>query len=147
MIAFDAVLEPMEWGSSVYTVIRVPDELVRNAEAEATRRVAGTVEGREVNLAITTAPALDSPFLWAGKSLQRAIGLEPGDVAHCELRPVDPDVVLLADDVAEALRVADRMGAWEALPPAQRRTRLVKVDAAAKPETRARRIAELITSL
>jgi hypothetical protein len=143
--AFDAVLEPMPWGDATYTVIRVPPQLEKAAQRAGTRRVAGTIGGIDVNLAITRAPVLPAPFLYAGRPLQRALGARPGDVVACVLAPVDADVVLLPDDVAAALDAAGKSDAWEALSPSVRRTRLAAVDTAVRSDTRATRIATLVT--
>ncbi|WP_370290805.1 YdeI/OmpD-associated family protein [Nocardioides sp.] len=144
---FSAALEPLEWGRATYTILRVPPELVAAAGAEGTRRVAGTIEDVEVNLALTKADVTEGVFLWAGASLQRRLGARPGDVVECRLAPVDPDVVLVPDDVRAALDDAGRSEAFEALRPSQRRQLLVPVDDAARPDTRARRIAALVAGL
>lgn len=146
---FDAVLEPLEWGRNVYTVIRVPAALEAAAAGWPTRRVTGTVEGVEVNLALNRADAdlLLEPFLYAGTSLQRRTGLRPGDVATCVLRPADPDLVPVPDDVRAALVAVDRLATFEARRPAERRRLLVPIEDAAREETRARRVAALVASL
>lgn len=144
---FDAVLEPLVWGRSTYVVLRLPDEVVEAAATVGTRRVAGTVDDVAVNLAVTRADVIDTPFLWAGAGLRRRLGAGAGEVVRCRLDPVDPDHVPVPDDVIEALAAAGVEGAFLTLRPAERRTRLVPVDDAARPETRARRIAELVSSL
>ena len=144
---FDALVEPVQWGRARYTVIRLPAVLVEDAERQGTRRVAGEIEGTPVNLAVTTAPVVDGPFVYAGTSVLRRIGVRAGDPVTCRLAPADPDDVPLADDVEEALAAADLLGAWEALTPATRRRRLYAVDSAASAATRARRLAELLDGL
>lgn len=143
-IEFDAPLEPMPWGEVTYTVIRVPRDLEEAGRTAGSRRVEGTLDDVEVNLAINRADVLDDPFLWAGKALQRELGLRPGDAVRARLRAADPDAVPLPDDVAVALERAGALAAFEALRPAERRRRLAAVASAARPETRARRIAELV---
>lgn len=140
-------IEPLEWGRSRYTVIRMPDELVDAARAVGTRRVAGELEGIGVNLALTRAPVFDGTFVWAGSSLLRRLRLEVGDPVTGQLAPVDPDDVPVPPDLADALTTGGLRDAWDSLPPAARRRRLVPVDAAATAATRARRIQVLLDGL
>lgn len=143
----DGVIEPMPWGAANSTVLRVPEALVDAARGLGTRRVAGELEGVEVNLALTRAPFLPDTFLWAGSSLLRRMRVEPGDPVRGRLAPVDPDDVPVPADLAAALAEADRGGAWDALPPPVRRRRLVPLDGAATAATRARRIRAIIDGL
>jgi hypothetical protein len=144
---FDALVEPVHWGRSRYTVIRLPAALVEDADRQRTRRVAGEIDGAPVNLAITTAPVVDGPFVYTGASVLRRIGARPGDPVTCRLAPADPDEVPLAPDVEAALQTADLLDTWEALTPATRRRRLYAVDSAASAATRTRRLNQLIDGL
>ncbi|MFN8158639.1 MAG: YdeI/OmpD-associated family protein [Candidatus Nanopelagicales bacterium] len=146
-IEYDAPLEPLPWGRNVYTILRVDPRLVEAAAAEGTHRVEGRIDDVEVNLALNRADVVPDHFLYAGKPLQRRLGARPGDVVRCRLRPVDPDLVPLDDDVREALEDARRLTAFERLRPAQRRQLLVPVDGAATDETRRRRIDALVSDL
>lgn len=144
---FDALVELVHWGRSRYTVVRLPAALVEDAARQGTRRVAGDVDGTPVNLAVTTAPVVDGPFVYAGASLLRRIGVRAGAPVTCRLAPADPDDVPLPDDVEEALAAAGLLGAWESLSPAARRRRLYGVDSAASAATRARRLTELVAGV
>lgn len=143
---FDAFVEPMVWGSATYTVVRVPAALDAAARAAGTRRVEGELDGVPVNLALTRAPVIDDVFVWAGASLLRRLRLEPGDPVHGRLAPVDPDHVPIPSDLAATLS-GDALRRWEELKPADRRRRLVPLDAAATATTRQRRLAALLDSL
>ena len=144
---FDALVEQVHWDRSRYTVVRLPAVLVEDADRQRTRRVAGEIEGVPVNLAITTAPVVDGPFVYTGASVLRKIGVRAGQPVTCRLAPADPDDVPLAEDVEDALVAHDLLGAWEALPPTTRRRRLYAVDSAASAATRARRLSELVDGL
>lgn len=145
---FDAVLAPLEWGRNVYTVVVVPEALVERARAEGTRRLDGWVDDVEVNVGIARADVMPDAFFYAGRPLQRRLGLRPGDAVRCRLRPVDPDVVPIPDDVATALAaVPSAEAAFAARTAPQRRQLLVPVESAATAPTRARRIQELVRSL
>lgn len=144
---FDAVLEPLEWGRSTYVVLRLPAAVVDAVAAAGTRRVAGSVDHVEVNLAVTRADVIDDAFLWAGAGLRRRLGAAPGDVVTCRLAPVDPDHVPVPRDVRDAVAAAGVEPALAALRPAELRQRLVPVEDAVRPATRARRVADLVASL
>jgi hypothetical protein len=143
----DAFIETMHWGKSTYTVIRVPDALVDDARTLGTRRVAGELEGVGVNLALTRAPVFAGTFVWAGASLLRRLLLEVGDPVKGHLAPVDPDEVPVPSDMADSLAAAGLRPAWDAMPPATRRRRLVPVEAAGTSATRASRIQEILDGL
>ncbi len=142
--AFSAVVEPMAWGRSTYRVIRVPDSLVDAARAAGTRRVAGTVDEVEVNLALTRNDVVDDHYLYAGASLLRRLGVRAGDVVDCVLAPVDPDEVAVPGEVVDALEGAGLAGQWEALAPSTRRRLLQPVQSARRESTRADRVAVLL---
>ena len=145
--AFDAIVEAVAWGRGTYTLIRIPEALAETARDAGTRRVEGTVDGVPVNLAITRAPVVDQPFVWAGRSLLRRIGTEAGAVVECRLRPVDDEVVPTPADVAARLADAGVLERWESLPPTERRSRLYPIESAGRSETRARRIDALVEQL
>ncbi len=140
-------IEPLEWGRSHYTILRVPALLVEAAASVGTSRVAGEIEDLHINLGVVTAPQIDGHFVWTGAALLRRMQVEEGDPVSGWLAPVDPQLVPLSPDVAAAVDESGAREAWEALRPAVRRQRLVAVDAAVRPETRRRRIAAMIAGL
>lgn len=142
-VRFEAVVEPLVWGRSTYTILRVPETLARAATLARTRRVDGTIEDVEVNVGLNRADVIEETFIYAGKPMLRRLGVSLGDVVDCALQPADPDLVPLPPDVAHALAGSDQMGAFERLPAARRRQLLVPVEAAARADTRARRIEDL----
>lgn len=146
-VAFDALVEPMPWGRSLYTVIRLDAALERAAKAAGTRRVEGTIEDAAVNVGLNRADVIPDPYMYVGKALQRRLGVRPGDVVRCRLRPADPDDVPLPDDLVAALATAGRLAAFERRSPAERRRLLQPIEEAARAETRERRITALLLSL
>lgn len=143
----DAFIEPMTWGRSVYTVIRMPQALVDDARALSTKRVGGELEEVAVNFALTRAPVLPDTFVWAGSSMLRRLRLEAGDPVTGFLAPVDPDHVPVPPDLVDSLAAAGLREEWDSLPPSIRRKRLVPVDAAATAATRARHLEALLDGL
>ncbi|NKX43006.1 YdeI/OmpD-associated family protein [Roseicyclus persicicus] len=146
-VTFEAVIEPIDWGGTIYTVVRLPPEVV--AALGPTRRVEGEFAEHPVNLAVTRGPAdvVDGAFLWSGKSLMDRTGLRPGEVFEARLRPAPDDAVEVPRDVTNALRSAGVLDAWEALTPGRRRGLLHRIETAKRAETRAARIAALIRDL
>jgi hypothetical protein len=146
-VAFDAVVEPLVWGRNVYTILRLDAALGEATSAAGTRRVEGTVDGVEVNVGLNRADVLPDAFMYVGPGLLRRLGVGRGDVVRCRLRPADPDHVPVPADLAEALDAAGRRAAFERVRPPERRRLVQPVEDAARPETRARRIAALVRSL
>ena len=144
---FEGRVEPMEWGKSVYTVLRLPPDITHALEAEGAKRVEGEINDHPVNLALTKAPVFDGTFLWAGKTLLDDCGIEPGEWIDVRLRKADPNFVETPEDVLLALRQNDASEDWFALTPGKQRGHLHQVNTAKRAETRQKRIAKLIDEL
>lgn len=146
-ISFEAAVEPLTWGRSVYTILRLPACLAEALQTAGARRVEGEIAEHPVNLALTKAPVGDGVFLWAGKSLLDRFGIVPGEVVKIRLRPAPPDALDTPDDVAVALRQSDLTEVWDALTAGKRRGMLYQIDSTKRPETRAKRIAALVSQV
>ncbi len=144
-ITFEATLEPMPWGDSTYTVLRLPPNVM--AALGKAKRVEGEMNEHPVNLAITRAPVLDDPFLYAGKSLQQRADLEPGVPFEARLRPADPNLVEVPADILRALRSTGKSESWDALSPGKKRGLIHQVETAKRAETRIKRITTLVKDL
>lgn len=144
---FEGLIEPLEWGKSTYTILRLPADVLAALQAEGAKRVEGEFDDFPVNLAIAKAPVLEGAFLWTGKSLLEKAGLRPGDRFDVRLRKADPDAVETPDDVTAALHAAGKSEAWAALTAGKQRGMLYQVSSAKRAETRASRIAKLIAEL
>jgi Bacteriocin-protection, YdeI or OmpD-Associated/Domain of unknown function (DUF1905) len=144
-ITFTGRVEPLVWGTSTYTILRLPREV---AEAlHPARRVEGEVNDHPVNLALTRAPVVDGVFLWAGQSLLDRVGISPGQTVEVRLRPAPDDRVDTPDDITAAMVAAGALGAWNALPPGRRRGLIYQISTAKTDVTRSKRIAALIGTL
>ena len=144
-IAFEGAVEPVVWGKATYTVLRLPDAVV--AALGTARRVEGEINEHWVNLALSRAPVVEGVFLWAGASLLDRLGIAPGESVEVRLRPAADDQVDTPEDVALALRVADRTAVWEGLTAGKRRGMLYQIGTAKTAATRAKRIDAMIQSL
>jgi hypothetical protein len=144
-VSFEGRVEPVLWGKATYTILRLPPE-VAAALAHA-RRVEGEIGEHSVNLALSRAPVVDGPFLWAGSSLLDRIGIAPGDPVEVRLRPAAADAVDVDPDIMAALHAAGALPAWQALTPGRRRSLLYAIATAKTEPTRAKRIASLVRDL
>ena len=145
-LSFEGVIEPMEWGKNTYTILRLPDA-VTAALPPKTKRIEGEFGDFPANLALTKAPMIDGQFVYTGKTFLRDSGLEVGQPFEARIRPVDPDLVEVPDDVSAAIRAAGCSDEWGALSPGGQRSRLHLVNTAKRADTRAKRIAKLIAEL
>ena len=143
----DALVEVLPWGRNVYTIIRLEQGLASAAKLAGTRRIEGVIEDVPVNVGVNRADILPDAFMYAGKGMQRRLGVQPGDIVTCRLRPADPDEVPLPDDVQRALADAGRLAVFQGRKPADRRRLLQPVEEAARPATRQQRISALLRAL
>lgn len=146
-VEFDGLVEPLVWGRSTYVILQLPSALVEAAAALGTRRLEGRIEELEVNVGVNRNDEVPAAFMYVGTPLARRLGVRVGDLVRCSLRPADPDLVPLPEDVREALQAAGALAAFEARRPPQRRQLLMPIDAAATEATRRRRIGDLISGL
>lgn len=146
-VTFEGRVVAMPWGDKVYTIVPLPEQVLE--ALGPTRRVEGEFNDHPVNLAITTAPpdVYGTPFLWAGKSLLDRVGLGPGETFEARLRPAPDDAVDVPQDVLNALRSGGVIEVWDALSPGRKRALLYRIDTAKRPETRARRLSQLVMDL
>lgn len=144
-ITFEGAVEPMEWGKATYTVLRIPPEVVD--ALGKTKRVEGEINDHPVNLALTKAPVIDGVFIWAGKTLLREVGIDPGERIEVRLRAAPDDLVEVPSDVVNALRSAGLTESWDSLTAGKQRGMLYQVTSAKRAETRLKRIAKLLAEV
>lgn len=144
-VTFEGRVEPLTWGRSTYTILRLPEDVVRGLGN--CRRVEGEIAEHPVNLALSRAPVVDGVFLWTGASLLDRIGITPGEPVEVRLRPAPDDRVDLDPDIEAALRAAGMLAAWESLTPGRRRGYLYQIATAKTDPTRQKRINRLLEEL
>lgn len=144
-VTFEGRVEPLTWGRSTYTILRLPDDAVQ--ALGKTRRVEGEIAEHPVNLALSRAPVVEGVFLWAGQSLLDRIGIQPGEPVDVRLRPAPDDRVDLDPDIEAALLTSGALPQWNALTPGKRRGLLYQIATAKTEPTRAKRIHQLVESL
>lgn len=146
-LSFAGTVRPVRWGKATHTVLPLPAEVAGALARTGARRVEGEIAEHPVNLAVSRAPVVEGPFLWAGRSLLDRVGIEPGQTVEVRLRPAAGDAVDTPDDVAAALGDGGVTERWEGLTPGRRRGLLYRIDTARTAATRSRRIAALVAEL
>ncbi len=144
---FEGRVVPLEWGRATYAILPLPVDVADALSDEGARRVEGEIAEHPVNLAVSRAPMVEGAFLWAGQSLLDRVGVAPGSLLEVRLRAAPGDRVDTHLDVAAALAAAGATAAWKSLTPGKRRGLLYRIDTAKRAETRAKRIAALVTDL
>ena len=144
-VTFEGRVEPLTWGRSTYTILRLPDAAIQ--ALGKTRRVEGEIADHPVNLALSRAPVVDGVFLWTGQSLLDRIGIQPGEPVEVRLLPASDDRVDLDPDIEAALRAGGVLDQWESLTPGKRRGLLYQIATAKTDPTRLKRIQRLVEVL
>lgn len=142
---FDGTVEPVAWGERTYTVLAIPDQVVE--ALGDTKRVEGEIADHPVNLSLSKSPVMPQTFLWTGKTLLEKIGIEPGQIVEVRLRPASYGDVDVPEDVIAAVRGAGQIEAWDALTPGKKRGLIWQITSAKRAETRAKRIAKMVSAL
>ena len=146
-ISFDGQIEIMFWGEKVYTVHKIPEDVLRTIDQFSSKRVDLEIRDFSYNLALTKAPIFDGVFLYFGKDKLTETNLRVGDIAEFRLRASDPNFVEIPAELQEALILNDAEKLWNELSPGMRRTKLQPILKAKQETTKGRRIHALIHSL
>lgn len=146
-ISFDGQIEIMFWGEKVYTVLKIPGDVLRTIDQFSSKRVDLEIRDFSYNLALTKAPIFDGVFLYFGKDKLTETNLSVGDIAEFRLRASDPNFVEIPAELQETLILNDAEKLWNELSPGMRRTKLQPILKAKQETTKGRRVHALIHSL
>ena len=146
-LSFTGRITPIEWGKSTYTVLSIPDDIADELRLLGAKRVDVELNDHPFNMALTKSPAISGTFIYTGKTILRAAEISPGQEVDVRLRKADPDLVDVPNDVVSAIRSNALSDAWSKLTPGKKRGLLHTVETTKRAETRAKRIAQLITFL
>lgn len=144
---FNGRIELMEWGKNTYTVLPIPENIAAALKADAAKRVEIELDDHPFNMALTKSPVFAGTFVYAGKTILRTAEISPGEEIEVRLCKADPDLVEVPKDVMLAIRAASASDAWLALTAGKQRGLIHTVNTAKRPETRLKRIAQLISFL
>lgn len=139
---FEAVIEEAPRGGAL---VGVPFD-AKEAFGSGRARVVATFDGVEYRGSIASMGG--RPVLGVRKDIREAIGKGPGDTVRITLAADDePRTVDLPADLAAALDEAGARAAFDALSYTRRREAARSVVGAKRPETRVRRIREIVEDL
>ncbi|MCV7171866.1 DUF1905 domain-containing protein [Mycobacterium manitobense] len=128
------------------TGIEVPAEVVDALGAGKRPPVVVSVNGYRYR---STIAPMGGKFLIPFSAQRRAeSGIGGGDVVEVTLTlDTAPRIVEVPADLAAALAESDLTAAWDKLSPSRRKAHVTSVEGAKTAETRARRIAAVVTAL
>jgi hypothetical protein len=128
------------------TGIEVPPEIVEALGAGKRPPVTVRVNGYEYR---STVAVMGGRYLLPfAKEHRTASGISGGDPIEVELAvDATPRTVEVPDDLRQALEAAGATAAWDALSPSARKAHVTAVLGAKAAETRARRVAAVVTKL
>jgi hypothetical protein len=128
------------------TGIEVPAELIEQLGGGRRPAVNVTVNGYAYQ---STVGVMGGRFLIPFSSDKRAAtGIAGGDPITVDLELDNtPRVIEVPADLAEALDAAGLRAAFDALPPSHRKAHVTSVEGAKAAETRARRVAAVVSKL
>jgi hypothetical protein len=140
---FTAVAQPRPGGG---IAIRVPVDPATLWGERERHHVAGEIERHPVRGVIEFVD--DAPLLRLGPAWCRDPRVGPGATLHVSLHPEGPQVATLAVDIAAAFASAPAARrAFEGLATFYRNGFIRPIEGAKRPDTRARRITEMIDAL
>ncbi|RJO79909.1 DUF1905 domain-containing protein [Nocardia panacis] len=143
MERFEGVIEQADGGGAY---VAVPPSVIAALGGGARIPVLARFDGIDYQGSIVAMGA--GPCLGMLKSIRAKLGKGPGDSVTVTLRrETAPRAVDVPEDLAAALTAAGARSAFDALSHTKRREAVESVTAAKKPETRARRIAQLLARL
>ena len=146
-LEFYGQIEVMRWGDKVYTVLQIPEFVLKSISQSKSNRVDLEIREFSYNLALTKAPIFYGTFLYFGKDKLSDTSLNIGETAEFRLRSSDPNLVEIPTELQEALLRNNAEEFWNNLSPGMRRTKLQPILKAKQEATKVRRIEELIASL
>ena len=140
---FVAVIERRRQGG---VALKLPFDPAVEWGERARYDVTGNVGGHKVRGKLVSRSGVY--YLELGPGWCRDEGLSAGEPATVSLQPEGPQLAAMADDIAVALSAApDARRFFESLPTFYRKNYMRWIGEARRPETRARRVAEMVDLL
>jgi hypothetical protein len=83
-------------------------------------------------------------YIRVRKTVRKAAGLIAGNRVVVQITVLDRADIVIPDDFSEALRSKNALALFHALTPSKKNYMIRRIDEAAKPETRSRRVREAV---
>lgn len=141
--SFDAVLE--DWAEGMdYCAIPVPAEVTQALGTKGPVLVMARVNDSEPFQVSLFPVGGGRHYIRIKAKVRRETGTKTGDSIRMRFTVLDRDRVEIPEDLLRALRAEGVEQAFRSLPPGQQNFVIRRIDEAAKPQTRERRIQEAV---
>ena len=143
VLRFQARLENWAKGMN-YCAVAVPAKITQAVGTKKAVLVMASINGCEP-FEVSLFPAGGGQhYMRVRAQVRRHAKVQEGDLVKVRIRILDRREVDLPDDLIAALRDANASDKFDALTPGRRSYAVRKINAAARPETRKKRIAEAV---
>lgn len=142
-ISFHAQLE--DWAEGMdYCAVRVPAEITEAIGTKGPALVLARVNDSEPFQVSLVPVGGGQHYIRIKAKVRRETSTKTGDRIRIRLTVLDRADVVAPDDLISALKAEGVEAAFNSLPPGKRNFIVRRIDEAAKPETRERRIQEAV---
>jgi hypothetical protein len=142
-LSFDADLE--DWAEGMdYCAVRVPPEITEALGTKGPVLVLARVNDSEPFQVSLFPVGGGQHYIRIKAKVRRETGTKTGDRIRIRFTVLDRSEVVIPDDLAGALQAEGVEEAFKSLPPGKQNFIIRRIDEAAKPETRERRIQEAV---
>ncbi|PAY16912.1 molecular chaperone [Rhodopirellula sp. SM50] len=127
------------------TLVYLPNRIASQLDFGKSKRlrIDGEINGIRIECGLM--PDKGKWCFMVSKKLQKECGLSPGDTARVGFDIADPEAVVVPPELQFALEANESaMSVWESWTAGKRRAQCLRVSPAKKPETRERRVEEVI---
>ena len=142
---FEAKIVKYDFGKMFYSVVYVPTEIVSQLDFRKSKRlrIDGEIEGIRIEAALM--PTKGKWYVMVSKKLQKLCGVTLGDRVSVSFDIANQDAITVPSELQFALEGNDiAREVWDKWTAGKRRGFCYRVDAAKMPETRERRVEEVI---
>lgn len=140
-LSFQADLE--DWAEGMdYCAVRVPAEITEALGTKGPVLVLARVNDSEPFQVSLFPVGGGQHWIRIKAKVRRETNTKTGDRIHLQITVLDRAEVVLPDDLVSALRAEGVEEAFRSLPPGKQNFMVRRIDEAARPETRERRIQE-----
>jgi hypothetical protein len=144
-LSFHADLE--DWAEGLdYCAVRVPAEITEALGTKGPVLVLARVNDSEPFQVSLFPVGGGQHWIRIKAKVRRETNTQTGDRIAIRITVLDRAAVVLPDDLLSALRAEGVEAAFQSLPPGKQNFIVRRIDEAAKPQTRERRIAEAVVA-
>ncbi|QEG40805.1 YdeI/OmpD-associated family protein [Roseimaritima ulvae] len=145
---FDAEIVKYDFGKMYYSVVYAPKDVISQIDFTKSKRlrIDGEINGVRIEAALM--PTKGKWYIMVSKKLQKFLGRTLGDTVSVRFDIANQDAITVPMELQFALEANDAARAvWDSWTPGKRRGFCHRVDSAKMPETRERRVEEVLERL